>query len=91
MAVRVARLELSRLDDGRQVLLIELDDGQQVTTAEWFGELTADYLNPVSKEALVLDLHMALRAAPGNDLDQHWARLTVTNPRRPGPDLPIWP
>lgn len=89
--VKVTRLELSQLDDGRSRLVIEFG-GEQRHTVEWYGELTADYLNPFQKAALVLDLHMEPRHALGGDIEtgQHWARLTLSPPRTPDYRHPDW-
>lgn len=91
MALKVTRLELSQLDDGRQKLLIEFE-GRRPVTMEWYGQLTADFFPPrKDRPGVVYDLLMTPRAASNPVLGEHWARLTVDPPRQPDLDLPIEP
>ncbi len=66
MGVPVKKLELTRLDDGRQCLRIEVDYAPG-TVMTWYGYLEVETKEPVACEPMTLDLTLA--AVPGEPGD----------------------
>lgn len=76
MGVPVKKLELTRLDDGRQCLRIEVEDGPG-TVMTWYGYLEVETEEPVARKPMTLDLTLA--AVPGEHGDP-WGRIEVKPP-----------
>jgi len=73
--IPVRRIELDRMSDGRQRLLVELDNDER-TQFVVFGTLTAK--PHIGSDSLALGTDLVMKASTGDT--RHWATLSVTPP-----------
>lgn len=84
MGVPVKNLQLTRLDDGRQELHIELDEPYAGDALTWRGHLTIEALPPSKDEPVQYQLAMAGRDGRNGE---PFAVIEFRRPPRDEPNL----